>query len=100
MNALYELIVIGAGPAGLSAALEAWNKGLRKILVVERAKEAGGILMQCIHNGFGLHYFKEELTTLSRRKPEKLNHWAKFTTRDYKKEELTLDIINKLQEQN
>lgn len=62
MNALYELIVIGAGPAGLSAALEAWNKGLRKILVVERAKEAGGILMQCIHNGFGLHYFKEELT--------------------------------------
>lgn len=62
MNALYELIVIGAGPAGLSAALEAWNKGLRQILVVERAKEAGGILMQCIHNGFGLHYFKEELT--------------------------------------
>ena len=62
MNTLYELIVIGAGPAGLSAALEAWNKGLRKILVVERAKEAGGILMQCIHNGFGLHYFKEELT--------------------------------------
>ena len=62
MNASYELIVIGAGPAGLSAALEAWNKGLRKILVVERAKEAGGILMQCIHNGFGLHYFKEELT--------------------------------------
>ena len=59
---MYELIVIGAGPAGLFAALEAWNKGLRKILVVERAKEAGGILMQCIHNGFGLHYFKEELT--------------------------------------
>ena len=62
MNALSELIVLGAGPAGFSAALEAWNKGLRKILVVERAKEAGGILMQCIHNGFGLHYFKEELT--------------------------------------
>ena len=62
MNASYELIVIGAGPAGLAAALEAWNKGLKKILVVERAKEAGGILMQCIHNGFGLHHFKEELT--------------------------------------
>ncbi|QTQ14852.1 FAD-dependent oxidoreductase [Treponema parvum] len=62
MNGSYELIVVGAGPAGLAAALEAWNNGLRKILIVERAKEAGGILMQCIHNGFGLHYFKEELT--------------------------------------
>ena len=61
-NKIYDLIVIGAGPAGLAAAVEAWNKGLKKILVVERAKEAGGILMQCIHNGFGLHYFKEELT--------------------------------------
>jgi len=58
----YDLIVVGAGPAGLAAAVEAWNKGLKKILIIERAKEAGGILVQCIHNGFGLHYFKEELT--------------------------------------
>ena len=50
--------------------------------------------------GFIVEYFKEELTTLSRRKPEKLNHWAKFTTRDYKKEELTLDIINTLNREN
>lgn len=58
----YELIVIGGGPAGLAAAYAAWNKGLRKIAVIERDKELGGILNQCIHNGFGLHYFKEQLT--------------------------------------
>ena len=57
-----ELIVIGGGPAGLAAACEAWDKGLRRILILERDKELGGILNQCIHNGFGLHNFKEELT--------------------------------------
>ena len=58
----YELIVIGGGPAGLAAAYAAYEQGLRKILIVERDRELGGILNQCIHNGFGLHYFKEELT--------------------------------------
>jgi len=59
---MYELIIIGAGPAGLAAAVESYKQGLRKILIIERDNELGGVLNQCIHNGFGLHYFKEELT--------------------------------------
>ena len=58
----YQLIVIGGGPAGLAAAHAAREAGLRSVLVIERDKSLGGILNQCIHNGFGLHRFKEELT--------------------------------------
>lgn len=58
----YELVIIGGGPAGLAAANAAWEDGCRSICIVERDRELGGILNQCIHNGFGLHYFKEELT--------------------------------------
>lgn len=57
-----DLAVIGGGPAGMAAALGAYEKGVRDILILERDKELGGILNQCIHNGFGLHAFKEELT--------------------------------------
>ncbi len=58
----YDVAVIGAGPAGLAAALSARESGAGRVVVLERDFEAGGILNQCIHNGFGLHYFKEELT--------------------------------------
>ena len=57
-----DVLVIGAGPAGLAAAISARENGISSVLVVEREKEPGGILRQCIHNGFGLHRFKEELT--------------------------------------
>ena len=57
-----DLVIIGGGPAGMSAAVAAYDAGLRNILILERDKSLGGILRQCIHNGFGLHRFKEELT--------------------------------------
>lgn len=58
----YELVIIGGGPAGLSAAVSARKAGISDILILERDSKLGGILNQCIHNGFGLHTFKEELT--------------------------------------
>lgn len=57
-----ELVIIGGGPAGMSAAVAAYESGVRDILILERDSALGGILRQCIHNGFGLHRFGEELT--------------------------------------
>ena len=57
-----EIAIIGGGPAGMAAALGAYEAGARDILILERDSALGGILQQCIHNGFGLHRFGEELT--------------------------------------
>ncbi len=57
-----DLVIVGGGPAGMAAAVAAYDAGIRDILILERDTSLGGILRQCIHNGFGLHRFKEELT--------------------------------------
>jgi len=69
---MYDVVVIGGGPAGMSAAIESSKTGA-KTLLIERDGRLGGILNQCIHNGFGLHYFKEELTG-----PEYANKFEKL----------------------
>ncbi len=88
-----DLVIIGGGPAGMSAAISASKNGIRDILILERAETLGGILQQCIHNGFGLHKFKEELTgpeyswkyekqILDLQIPHKLNTMVTEVTKD------------------
>ena len=86
----YDIVIIGGGPAGLAAAISAKKSGTDSILILERDRELGGILNQCIHNGFGLHTFKEELTG-----PEYAGRFidqAKELNIEYKLNTMVMDI--------
>lgn len=85
-----DLVIIGGGPAGMSAAVAAYESGIHDIVILERDSSLGGILQQCIHNGFGLHKFGEELTG-----PEYANRYEKTVEKyniPYKLDTMVLDI--------
>ena len=86
----HQVIIIGGGPAGMAAAIGAVEEGAKDVLIIERDHRLGGILNQCIHNGFGLHRFKEELTG-----PEYASRFAEMVEREeitYKLDTMAMDI--------
>ena len=86
----HDIVIIGGGPAGLAAAAAARKAGIQDILILERDNCLGGILNQCIHNGFGLHTFKEELTG-----PEYAARYIKMVEEEqipYKLNTMVIDI--------
>ena len=86
----YETVIIGGGPAGLASALSCKENGLKDILILERDERLGGILNQCVHNGFGLHLLKEELTG-----PEYAQHFIDLVLKEnieYKLNSMVIDI--------
>lgn len=90
MNLHYDIVIIGGGPAGLAAAVSAREQGAERILILERDERLGGILNQCIHNGFGLHTFREELT--GPEYAERFIRQVKNLNIEYKLNTMVLDV--------
>lgn len=89
-NLSYDIVIVGGGPAGMAAAVAAKKAGTDKILILERDTRIGGILLQCIHNGFGLHHFGEELTG-----PEYAGRFSSEVEQlgiEYKTDTMVLDV--------